>query len=118
MEEGRLRDFRDNLIAKRKSIVEVVQRSEDYGREVDSDESAMDIADKASSSYTKEFMFSKSNSDRQLLQAIDAALDRIDSGEYGLCDECGEQIGEKRLTAIPWADLCIRCQEKQEQSRF
>ena len=118
MNEENLKGFREQLIAKRRSIVEVVQRNEDYGREVDSDEAAMDIADKASSSYTKEFMFSKSNADRQLLQTIDAALDRIDGGDYGMCQECGEEIGEKRLTAIPWADLCIKCQERQEQGRL
>ncbi len=46
-----------------------------------------------------------------LLHDIRAALRRIDDGEYGICLNCGEDINPKRLAAVPWAPLCIRCQE-------
>ena len=45
------------------------------------------------------------------LRKIDAALDRLDTGEFGICQACEVQIPRKRLLAIPWADLCVPCQE-------
>jgi DnaK suppressor protein len=50
--------------------------------------------------------------EHQTLRLIDAALNRIDSGDYGICIECGEQISAKRLCALPWASRCIRCEER------
>lgn len=46
------------------------------------------------------------------LKAIDSALARLSSGEYAVCQECGECISEKRLRAIPWAAYCIDCQDQ------
>ena len=45
------------------------------------------------------------------LRQIDAALNRIDDGEFGTCLECEEPISPKRLAAVPWATYCLRCQE-------
>ena len=112
-----LKYFREKLLDKRRELIVVVQKTENYGREIDSEAEAMDIADKASSSYTKEFMFSKSNSDRRFLQMVSDALDRIDQGGYGECANCEERIGRKRLEAVPWAQLCISCQEREEQGQ-
>jgi DnaK suppressor protein len=49
---------------------------------------------------------------RQKLQDIDAALARLETGEYGSCQECDEPISGKRLNAIPWASRCVACQEE------
>ena len=46
------------------------------------------------------------------LRMIDEALDRLDSGHYGICLECDEEIPGKRLTALPWAKYCVPCQER------
>jgi RNA polymerase-binding protein DksA len=51
---------------------------------------------------------------RQRLEAIDAAIERLDAGTYGICVECGRQIDPERLEARPWADRCIECQRKEE----
>lgn len=48
----------------------------------------------------------------QQLKLVDAALERIDSHEYGICLSCGEPISSKRLEAIPWAICCVDCQER------
>ena len=109
-----LNKFKKKLLEKRSELIDVVQKTETYGREADSSAEAMDIADKASSSYTKEFMFSKSGSDRQLLQAVIDALDRIEEKDYGDCSNCGEPVERKRLEAVPWAALCLSCQEQAE----
>lgn len=53
--------------------------------------------------------------ERVLLRKIEKALEKIDSGEYGLCENCGDPIEVKRLEARPVTDLCILCKEEQEQ---
>jgi DnaK suppressor protein len=50
-----------------------------------------------------------------LLKKIDKALTKIEKGDYGICEKCGEEISVKRLEARPVTDLCIRCKEEQER---
>jgi len=63
----------------------------------------------------KEFLFSQSNTERQILQMVDNALNRIREGTFGECIACGEEINPRRLEAVPWTRHCIACQEKLEQ---
>jgi DnaK suppressor protein len=79
------------------------------------EESTQDIADKAVSSYTREFLYSLSDADRNTLLQIDQSLERIEVGTYGQCRNCGSPISEKRLNAVPWAQLCVECQELSEK---
>ena len=79
------------------------------------EESTQDIADKAVSSYTREFLYSFNDSERNTLQQIDQALSRIEDGSYGLCLNCSSPMNEKRLTAIPWSRHCVECQELAEK---
>jgi DnaK suppressor protein len=55
--------------------------------------------------------------DHLQLKLIDAALSRMDSKNYGVCQDCGEAISPRRLEAIPWADRCIGCQERAGSTR-
>ena len=48
------------------------------------------------------------------LKRIDQALDRLKAGDYGMCQNCGNEIGEKRLEVLPFADLCVACQQDKE----
>ena len=48
--------------------------------------------------------------DAQKLKLIDAALERLNSGDFGICDDCGERISDIRLNALPWAAYCVQCQ--------
>jgi DnaK suppressor protein len=50
------------------------------------------------------------------LRQIEEALRRLDKGEYGICENCEEKIGPKRLRAIPWAQFCLKCQEIADRS--
>ena len=50
--------------------------------------------------------------DAKLLRAIEAAIDRIDKGTYGICTSCEQEIGVARLKAVPWTSVCIECKEK------
>jgi len=118
MNKRQLKNFEEKLLEAKQTLVRRVQKAEVDGREADSESEARDLADQASSSYTKELLFSKSNSDRQFLQKIEDALELIEAGEYGKCSSCEEAIGLKRLEAVPWARLCIKCQELQEQGKL
>lgn len=79
------------------------------------EEATQDIADKAVSSYTREFLYSLTDVERNTLLQIDDALDRIDDGVYGACVNCGTTMTEKRLNAVPWAPYCLDCQELSEK---
>jgi len=58
--------------------------------------------------------------DRELarLEGIEIALKRMESDDFGYCDECGEAISKKRLLAFPLARMCINCQSNEERSRL
>ena len=114
MDKMKLDYFRKRLETRQHELRRIVVRTEQDGRTVDED-SAQDVADRAASSYTKEFLFSQSNNDRQLLQMVEVALGRIREGAFGECISCGKEINAKRLEAVPWTRHCIECQEKLEQ---
>ncbi len=114
MDRKKLEYYRKKLLKKREELSQVVHRTENYGRSAESGDT-QDIADMASSSYTKEFFFSKSNNDRFILQLIDEAIKRIEEDSYGSCVNCGKDVQQKRLEAVPWARHCIECQELQEK---
>jgi DnaK suppressor protein len=117
MEKKKLDSFKKRLEARQQELRRTVSRTQKDGRSADED-TAQDIADRAASSYTKEFLFHQSNNDRQLLQMVDAALSRIREGTFGECISCGKEINPKRLEAVPWTRHCIECQEKLEQGRL
>jgi RNA polymerase-binding transcription factor DksA len=50
--------------------------------------------------------------DRRKLKLINAALGRLERGEFGICNECGEPIPAKRLKIVPWATCCVPCQDR------
>jgi DnaK suppressor protein len=114
MDKKKVKQYETRLLEQRNALLGMVERTEDYGREADRDVS-QDPADKASNSYTKELLFSQSTNERNILRLIEEALDRIGGGSYGECINCGEEISQKRLDAIPWTPHCIRCQELLEQ---
>src|SRR5881392_3628879 len=114
MDKRKSKGYRDKLMSRREGLVGQVQAAEAYSRERDA-EATQDPADMAANAYTKELLMSMSTNDRQLLESIDAALYRIEDGDYGKCDHCGDPIQEKRLEAVPWAHHCVKCQELNEK---
>lgn len=74
-----------------------------------------DMADAASNSYNVDILMSISDNDLKLLKDIDNALDKIENGSYGICEECEEKISEKRLEANPVARYCITCKRMMEE---
>src|SRR5438046_650761 len=114
MDKKKLEAFKKKLEERQQTLRRTVSRTEEDGRVADQD-TAQDIADRAASSYTKEFLFSQSNNERQHLKMVETALQRIREGTFGECVNCGSEINAKRLEAVPWTRYCIACQEKMEQ---
>src|SRR5258708_5904249 len=117
MDKKKLEAFKKKLEERQQTLRRTVSRTEEDGRVADQD-TAQDIADRAASSYTKEFLFSQSNNERQLLQMVETALQRIREGTFGECVNCGNEINAKRLEAVPWTRYCIACQEKKENGQL
>ena len=106
--------FIDSLRRKQQELVDSYQRDKAAGN-AQPDDGIQDLADKAASAYSKELNFSLSDGERNLLMSIEEALNRIGEGTFGTCTNCGNTIGEKRLSAVPWTPFCIDCQELQEK---
>ena len=117
MDQKRMKTFRERLLQKKQEILVAYTKNKNYGKEADG-EGAQDIADKAANSYTKEFLFSLSNTERNLLQEVDEAIVRIETRRFGVCAACEDDMNLKRLEAVPWARLCLSCQEKQESGQL
>ena len=73
-----------------------------------------DPIDDAQSKSLRELAVHLMSTDWQVQKAIQAALRRIESGQYGRCEECDEPIVLRRLKALPWATRCVTCQEETE----
>jgi DnaK suppressor protein len=117
MDKKKLEGFKKQLEERQQDLRKIVARNEQDGRDADVG-TAQDIADRAASSYTKEFLFHQSNSERQTLQMVESALSRIREGVFGECINCGNEINAKRLEAVPWTRYCIACQEKLEKGQL
>jgi RNA polymerase-binding transcription factor len=115
MDKKQLERYRKRLVEKRKDIMDEFRKNVNYRMESAADDGTQDIADKATMAYNKEFLFSLTDTERDLLQMIDEALIKIDAREFGLCSSCQNEIKVTRLDAVPWARYCINCQELQEQ---
>jgi DnaK suppressor protein len=114
MDKKRLEYYKKKLATRREELMKTIARTQEEGRTAD-DDPTVDLADKAANSYTKEFLFGMTNTDRKILNLIDAALKRIEADDFGLCANCQDELQQKRLEAVPWAKHCITCQEKMEQ---
>jgi DnaK suppressor protein len=105
---------RKSLLFKRDELLHDLAKNREVSEET-VDESAQDMADRATSAYTKEFAYSLSESDRKILLLIDEALERLIAGIYGTCINCSQPVQEKRIEAVPWARHCLDCQELQDK---
>lgn len=106
--------FRDLLLKKRQQLMHAYSISKGDSQS-DLDNGTEDYVDYAVNSYAREFLLSLTELDRKQLLAVEDALNRIDRGEFGYCQQCGEEINRKRLDVQPWARHCVRCQELEEK---
>jgi DnaK suppressor protein len=110
-----LQRFKSMLEEKRLQIIENAKNTLAEGMALDADD-LPDEMDLASSEYLQSFTFRLRGREKFLLEKIDRSLEKITTNEFGLCDECAEEISLKRLEARPETNLCIRCKEEQERA--
>ncbi|MBI2026240.1 MAG: TraR/DksA C4-type zinc finger protein [Deltaproteobacteria bacterium] len=114
MKRVEVKRFQGILEGQKKRLLESVQKTVDQDLTLPA-EDLSDEVDLASNEVNQSIAFRLRDRERVLLQKIEDALDRIEQGEFGVCESCGEEIERKRLEARPVTTLCIGCKEEQEQ---
>lgn len=108
--------LRRMLLDKRQEVMNEIK--EDLGHSVTEDQlrrvEGMDAGDQAMMDLERELGISLSEMRNRRRQMIDEALIRVEEGLYGICADCGIEISEKRLAAVPFAKLCVDCQTREE----
>jgi DnaK suppressor protein len=103
--------YRKHLLSMRDDLLRTVQRK----KEKDMPEQEVgDEADAALSSMERELVFELSDNERTMIDAIDAAVRKLDQGSFGQCESCGKRIAQPRLKAMPYARYCVHCQTRFE----
>lgn len=113
MNERQREYFRNKLLAWREEILHEAQETLQHLQ--DENQNHPDLADRASSETERAIELRARDRQRKLIAKIDAALQRIDDGTYGFCEETGEPISLRRLEARPIATLSIEAQERHER---
>lgn len=117
MERGRYEELKSILEDRRREIVSQVQgrmrdvRAEGAGATV---QGVLDAAESSEADIQDEIEFALIQMKAETLNKIDEALRRLEGGSYGYCFECGEEISERRLRALPFAVRCKDCEEARE----
>jgi RNA polymerase-binding protein DksA len=113
--------FREALLEERGRVMAAIENLHNDHPGSISDETGEDavydnhLADTATETYDRELDYTLEENSEHVLADINAALERIEAGTYGICTNCGKQIAEERLEARPWATLCIECQRERER---
>ncbi|HEY2381563.1 MAG TPA: TraR/DksA family transcriptional regulator [Terriglobia bacterium] len=113
MDAKKMKETRQRLTADYEKLINSINRNRAAAEEIKA-ENTEDEGDLAAISHNKELFYNLHESDFARLRFIEEAIKALDRGQYGECVRCGTDISEKRLQAIPWATLCIRCQEETE----
>lgn len=121
MDKRKLASFKKKL-EKEKEVLEKQYRDLEEGNLLSSQSEFSgempfeeDYAASATTTFERERDLSLSENVKDLLKRVNEALDHIENGTYGTCDMCGERIQEERLKALPYANLCIKCKQKEEK---
>ena len=96
---------------------DLLNKKDGYKEQTSEDKRHGDILDHAARMREQEMALLISVRDREKLHKIGAARERIEEGEYGICEDCGEDIEEGRMRAIPLAVQCISCKEVEEKEK-
>lgn len=107
--------FRQKLMKMRQEIIQTVQRKQT--QELPEKEVG-DEADAATSNQERELLFELSDNERIVLDAIEAALRKIEHSKYGHCESCMKKIARERLEVMPYARYCVSCQTRFETPKL
>src|SRR2546421_8733679 len=113
MDAKRIKDIRQRLLDEYEKLIKSTNRSRIAAEEIQL-ENTEDEGDLATISHDRDLLYNLHEGGFARLRFIQEALKALDRGQYGECVRCGNDINEKRLEAVPWATMCIRCQEETE----
>jgi len=116
MDAKKIKDTRRRLSSEYENLIKSINRNRLAAEQIKL-ENTEDEGDLATISHDRELLYHLHESDFQQLRCIQEAMKALDRDRYGDCVRCGEDINEKRLLAVPWATMCIRCQEETEKDR-
>lgn len=106
---------RGKLLERRRGLLERLMREVSATAEASS-WGPSDIGDMAASNADQETLYRIGSLESDAVDQIDHALQKLDDGTYGICEDCGKRIPATRLRALPSAYLCVLCKEKQERT--
>jgi DnaK suppressor protein len=109
-----MKKFKTLLTEKRDEIIKKAKQTLEEDMSLDSND-LPDEMDLASSEYLQSFTFRLRGREKVFLDKIEKALQKIEAGTFGVCEDCEEEIAAKRLEARPETTLCIQCKENQER---
>lgn len=108
-------EFKRRLLEKREELLARVGRGQEAARDSHVAE-VQDSIDRVISTEDKEAGFQEATQAAQMLRKVEEALERLQSGSFGICLACGKPIDTERLEALPWAAYCLADQEKIDQA--
>jgi DnaK suppressor protein len=109
---GIIEAIRDKLVRQRHQLL---SEAEAAMNTMPSNVTFPDLGDQASAEIDRNFTIRLREREQKLLKKIDGAIEKIETGGYGLCEICGEEIGIGRLHARPVTSMCIDCKTEQEE---
>ena len=113
MDAKKIKDTRRRLSRECENLIKSINRNRTAAEEIKL-ENTEDEGDLAAISHNRDVLYNLHEGGFARLRFIQEAIKALDRGQYGECVRCGKDINEKRLEAVPWATMCIRCQEETE----
>jgi DnaK suppressor protein len=110
--EEKIQEIRAKLLRQREALL---NEAETALNELPGQTIFPDLGDQATAETDRNFMLRLRGREQRLLKKIDEAIDRIENGTFGICDDCGNEIDVKRLEARPVTTMCIECKTLQEE---
>src|ERR1700758_1036146 len=107
LSETDVEQFREQLESQRAEGQQLLRRTEEEQKGLAADRPP-ELGDFCIESAAREYRFERVNQQRRLLNRIERSLERIHSGTFGECINCGEEIPRKRLNAMPWTEYCLQ----------
>ena len=124
MDKKSLKLYKELLLKKKAELQKGIQHIADDALKTSQRDAAGDLsayslhmADVATDNYDREFSLGIADKEQVVIHRIDSAIEKIDTGTYGSCELCSKRITVARLKVVPYAELCMPCQEKQEKRK-
>ena len=124
MVKQELKLFKELLIKKKAEVAKGIEHIANDALKTSQRDAAGDLsayslhmADMATDNYDREFALNLADNEQKVIHRIDAAIEKVDAGTFGMCEVCGKKIAKARLKIVPYAELCVPCQEAQEKKK-